>query len=88
MGSTPITRSIVLINIQDQNLVLGTVVKDSSEELKLQLDYLAEDILKDSEGYIGVRWTKKDLQHMLSLLELTEERLKDERERKSTETGR
>lgn len=79
VGCVPVTNTLDIISTNNRPLVLGTVIKDSDEELKLQLDYLGDKVLKDSTGYIGVRWTKQDLLHMLSLVELTEERLNNER---------
>lgn len=80
VGCEPLTVTMDIVSIEGQSLVLGTVVKDSVGNLMLQLDYLAKKTFKDSAGYIGVRWTKRDLERMLSLLELTEEKHKQDEE--------
>ena len=96
VGCKPVTRTFNLV-YNDRPLVQATVIKDSNlDPLKLQLDYWAgQGKFVDEEGYVGVRWTKEDLQHMLSILEFSEECIKNERQqqrqqpdrRKSAESG-
>ena len=77
VGCHKITSSIELVTY-DIPLAVATVIEDDKGgPLRLQLDYFGKDKnMIDDEGYIGIRWTKQDLQYMLSLLEISEEKLK------------
>lgn len=73
-GAIPVTQTINLISDKEGPLVQATVVMPEKQtSLFLQLDYWAGDPdITDNRGYINVRWTKQDLQRMISMIELAE----------------
>jgi hypothetical protein len=85
-GCKQVTRTLDLLYYDGPLATATVVVDDDDGPLRLQLDYYASDAeMIDEEGYIGVRWTKKDLRHMLEILELSEELLTNERQQEDND---
>lgn len=79
-GTKAVTQTVDLICDNDGPVAQATVVCDqNNKKPHLQLDYKADSDLQDNEGFIGIRWTKEDLQRMITLIDLTEEILNEQR---------